>query len=183
MKIEKEQPLKQEYKYQGHIIKVRLDEAKTPDGEIVPREVVEHPGGVGIALEDEEGKFFMVTQYRYAQDQIMVEYPAGKKEVGEDPLDTARREIIEETGYAGEDFVCLGKMVPTPAYDTEVIDLFYAKKGEYRGQHLDDDENLNVTRMTLDEIKEEIVCGKITDAKTIGMTFLIQEYKNRTAES
>ena len=182
MKIEKEETLKKEYKYNGHIIRVRLDEAKTPDGNTVPREVVEHPGGVGIALEDEEGKFFMVTQYRYAQEKIMIEYPAGKKEPGEDPLETARREIIEETGYEGVDFVRLGQMVPTPAYDTEVIDLFYAKTGEFLGQHLDEDEYLNVSRMSLEEITEKIITGEITDAKTMGMTFLVQEYKRRTEE-
>ena len=122
-----------EVKYNGVIVKVRLDHAQLENGKIVRREVVEHPGGVGIALEDEEGRFFMVTQYRYAQEKIMLEYPAGKKEKGEDPLTTAKREIVEETGYEGRDFVYLGNMVPTPAYDTEVIELYYAKTGEFKG--------------------------------------------------
>ncbi len=182
MKVEKEKTIQKNYVYNGRIINVRSDEAELADGTRVPREVVEHPGGVGIALEDEEGSVFMVTQYRYAQEKIMVEFPAGKKEKGEDPLTTAKREIVEETGYEGVGFVRLGEMVPTPAYDTEVIDLFYAKTGKFLGQHLDDDESLNVTRMTLEEIKEAIVKGEITDAKTMGMAFLVQEYKNRTRE-
>ncbi len=175
----KEETLKKTTVYDGHIIRVRLDEAKTPEGETVPREVVEHPGGVGIALEDEEGKFFFVTQYRYAQEKIMLEYPAGKKEPGEDPMTTAKREIIEETGYEGLDFFHLGSMVPTPAYDTEVIELYYAKKGRFLGQHLDADEYLNLCRLSLDEITEKILNGEVDDAKTIGMTFLIRENKAR----
>ena len=59
--------------YDGHIIKVRLDEAELPDGTTAPREVVVHPGGVGIALEDDEGKFFFVTQWRYGQEKVMLE--------------------------------------------------------------------------------------------------------------
>ncbi len=168
--------------YDGAILNVRKDIALLPDGRTAPREVVEHPGGVGIALEDEEGKFFMVTQWRYGQRKVMTEFPAGKKEKGEEPLVTAKREIIEETGYEGLDFVHLGKLVPTPAYDEEVIDLYYARKGRKLGQHLDDDEYLNVTRMSLNEIIDGIMNGTIDDAKTVAMAFMIREYKERTNE-
>jgi ADP-ribose pyrophosphatase len=177
-----EKRISSEYKYCGKVINVRVDQARIPNGNMTLREVVEHPGGVGIALEDDEGRFFMVTQYRYAQEQIMLEYPAGKKEKGEDPLTTAKREIVEETGYEGRDFVYLGNMVPTPAYDTEVIELYYARTGKYIGQHLDDDESIRLSRLTLDEITEKIVKGEINDAKTMGMTFLIREYKARHGE-
>lgn len=173
----KEKTVSEKTVYSGKIIKVRMDQAEMPDGKIVEREVVEHPGGVGIAMEDEEGKFFLVTQWRYAQRTETIEYPAGKKEKGEDPFTTAAREIIEETGYEGTDFTYLGRMMPTPAYDEEVIDMYYCRKGEYRGQHLDPDEYLNVSRMTLDEITALIVQGKIQDAKTIAMTFLVREMK------
>jgi len=175
----KEKTVRETTVYDGHIIKVRLDEAELPDGTRAPREVVVHPGGVGIALEDGEGKFFFVTQYRYGQGQIMLEYPAGKKEPGEDPLETAKREIVEETGYEGTGFVHLGSLVPTPAYDTEVIELYYAKQGEFSGQHLDADENINLTKLSLSEITERIVRGEVTDAKTVAMTFLIREFKER----
>ena len=175
----KEKTVKQTTVYDGHIIKVRLDEAELPDGSHAPREVVVHPGGVGIALEGEDGKFFFVKQYRYGQGIVMLEYPAGKKEPGEDLLETAKREIVEETGYEGEGFVRLGSLVPTPAYDSEVIELYYAKQGAFRGQHLDQDENINLTRLSLDEITEMVVNGEVTDAKTVAMTFLIREFKNR----
>jgi ADP-ribose pyrophosphatase len=165
--------------YDGTVINVRRDEAQMPDGQIAAREVVEHPGGVGIALEDEEGKFFMVKQYRYAQKEVTLEFPAGKKERGEDPFTTAQREVIEETGYEGTDWVYLGKMYPTPAYDNEVIDMYYARKGSFKGQHLDSDEFLNVYRYTLDEIEDMITDGKIPDAKTMGMALLIDTNRRR----
>ena len=167
MKDLKEEQVSTEYQYQGKIVKMRTDRAKMPDGAIVDREVVEHPGGVGIAMEDAEGKFYMVTQWRYAQKGVFVEFPAGKKEKGEDPLTTARREIVEETGYEGTEFTYLGRLVPTPAYDEEVIDLYYTRQGKHVGQHLDSDEFINLSRMSLNEIIDQIMAGSITDAKTI----------------
>ena len=174
-----EKTLCKEYLYHGKVVTVRRDKAQLQDGQIVDREVVEHPGGVGIALKDEQDRFFLVTQWRYAQERALLEFPAGKKEKGEDPLTTAKREIIEETGYEGKNWVFLGEMVPTGAYDSEVIHMYYAEIGEYRGQHLDADENLGLSRMTLDELTEEIVRGNVPDGKTMAMTFLLKEYMKR----
>lgn len=162
--------------YEGTVFQIRKDEAQMPDGSHVLREVVEHRGGVGIALHDSDDTFFLVTQWRYAQRKPMLEFPAGKKEKGEDPFDTAKREVIEETGYAGKDWHYLGQMVPTPAYDEEVIDMYYAEKGDFMGQHLDADEQLNVSKMKIDDLIEEIKAGKVTDAKTMVMAFLVREY-------
>ncbi|MCR5794562.1 MAG: NUDIX hydrolase [Solobacterium sp.] len=175
----KEKTLTKDYKFHGHVINLRTDTALSPDGQEVYREVVEHPGGVAIALENEKGEFFLVTQYRYAQERVLLEFPAGKKEPGEDHFETAKREIAEETGYEGKDYVYLGEMVPTGAYDTEVIDLYYAKQGRFVGQHLDEDENINVSYMKLDEIIDAIMDRKIIDGKTIAMAFMIRELKNR----
>lgn len=174
-----EKTLKQESVYDGKILHVHKDLAKMPDGTTAPREVVEHPGGVGIALEDESGRFFLVSQYRYAQHEVTVEFPAGKKEKGEDPLTTAKREIVEETGYEGTDWVYLGKIYPTPAYDSEVIDLYYARQGKFVGQHTDEDEYLELSKMTLSELADKIADGMIPDAKTVSMTFLVKEFKER----
>lgn len=174
-----EKTLKQNYVYKGKIIQVRQDQAEMPDGKVYDREVVEHPGGVGIALEDEDGKFFFVTQWRYAQAKVTLEYPAGKREAGEDDLNTAKREIIEETGYEGTDWHYLGEIYPTPAYDTETIGMYYAKKGKFVGQDLDVDEFMNVSKVSLDEITDKIVNGEIHDSKTIAMTFLVKELKQK----
>lgn len=124
----------------------------------------------------------MVKQYRYAQEKEMTEFPAGKKEAGEDPFMTAQREIVEETGYEGTDWVYLGKTIPTPAYDTETIDLYYAKTGKFVGQHFDADERIDTCRMTLQEIIDACYKGEIQDAKTMSMAFLIREMKERKHE-
>ena len=78
-----EKTLAKSYVYEGNVVNLREDKAQIDDGQIVERVVVEHPGGVGIALEDEDGKFFFVKQYRYAQSEVTLEYPAGKREAGE----------------------------------------------------------------------------------------------------
>lgn len=165
--------------YSGSILRVRKDQAQLPDGQLVEREVVEHPGGVAIALEDEKGEFYMVTQWRYAQAQVTLEFPAGKKEPGEDPMETARREIVEETGYEGTEWRILGSMMPTPAYDTELIELYYARKGAFKGQHLDSDEDLDVRTYSLGELVQKAVDGELRDAKTMYMVLLLQELKRR----
>ena len=160
---------KKEIIFEGQILRVRKDEAQMPDGQFVEREVVEHPGGVGIALENEDGKFFLVRQWRYAQEQETLEFPAG----------TAMREIVEETGYEGCDWKYLGSMMPTPAYDTEVIELYYARKGAFRGQHLDSDEDLDVAAYSLEELTDAVLAGKLRDAKTMYLTLLLRELKAR----
>ena len=175
----KEKTIEENMVYDGRVIKVRNDKVEIYNGKEVERELVIHPGGVGIAIENKEGKFYMVEQYRYGQETTMLEFPAGKKEIGEEPLETAKREVVEETGYEGTDFIYLGRIAPTPAYDTEVIDLYYTKEGEYKGQHLDEDEDIELYLLSLDEIIEKIVNGEIQDAKTVAMAFLVKEYKGK----
>lgn len=174
-----EKTLTKESIFDGVILHVRKDTAQTVDGEIVTREVVEHPGGVGIAMEDDDGTFFLVSQWRYAQSVVTLEFPAGKREKGEDPLTTGKREVIEETGYEGKDWYYLGHIFPTPAYDTEIIDLYYARKGAFCGQHFDRDEHIQLKKYTLDELTEMVVHQEISDSKTVYMTLLIRELKTR----
>lgn len=176
---QKEETLKKEYQYKGRVIRVRLDDAKLPDGRIVQREVVEHPGGVAIALENADGNFFLVSQWRYAQEKELVEFPAGKLELGENPSEAIKREVVEETGYDAKDYIDFGEFVPTGAYGQEKVHLYYAKANKYLGQHLDDDEHLDVILKSLDEIIDEIMSGEITDGKTIALAFKVKEYKRR----
>lgn len=173
----KEETIKKNVVYDGKIIRVRSDDAKCANGNLCKREVVEHPGGVGIALEDHDGKFFMVKQFRYGQQEVMLEYPAGKKEYGEDALKCAKREIVEETGYEATDWVYLGHLAPTPAYCEERIDMYYAKVKDFKGQHFDDDENIVVEKYSLDELISMIMQQKISDAKTVAMTFMVAQLK------
>ncbi|WP_277046810.1 NUDIX hydrolase [Solobacterium moorei] len=165
--------------FEGNILHVYKDTVEIEDNLTVEREVVQHIGGVGIALEDKDGKFFFVKQWRYAQQEETLEFPAGKKEEGEDSLTTAKREIQEETGYTGKDWIYMGKIYPTPAYDTEVIDLYYAKVDQYIGQHLDKDEKIQIYKYRLEELIELIMEGKIPDAKTVSMAMYLCQMKKR----
>jgi len=171
-----EKLIKRDEIYNGKVIKVHKDTIEINNEEYL-REVVEHPGGVGIALND-HGKYFMVKQFRYALQTYTIEYPAGKREMGEDDLSTAKREIVEEVGYTGKNWMYLGEMYPTPAYDTETIGMYYADCDEFVGQHFDDDEDIEVMMMSLDEIESLIKDGTIKDAKTIVMTYMIKEKVN-----
>ena len=177
--MEEDKLLIREEIYKGNILHVYKDTIDLGDGLTAQREVVEHQGGVGIALEDSDGKYFIVRQWRYARQEETLEFPAGKKEEGEDSLTTAKREVQEETGYLGKDWKYLGKIYPTPAYDTEVIDLYYAKVDSFIGQHLDEDESVEVLRYDLQELTEEILKGNIPDAKTIAMVMYLKELKQR----
>lgn len=165
--------------FEGNILYIYKDTVEIEDNLTVEREVVQHIGGVGIALEDKDGKFFFVKQWRYAQQEETLEFPAGKKEEGEDSLTTAKREIQEETGYTGKDWIYMGKIYPTPAYDTEVIDLYYAKVDRYIGQHLDKDEKIQIYKYCLEELIELIMEGKIPDAKTVSMAMYLCQMKKR----
>lgn len=174
-----QKPIQQEHIYQGAVFNVRKDLAQMHEGKIVTREVVEHRGGVAIAMEREDGSFFLVRQWRYAQAKLMLEFPAGKKEIGEDPFTTAQREIQEETGYQGVDWQPLGQLVPTPAYDTEVIHLYYCKQGKFVGQHLDEDEELQVEYLTSEQIIDLVRSGEIDDAKTMAMAYMVKDLQQQ----
>ena len=119
-----EEQLSGEEKFSGHVVALRVDQARIGDGSVREREVVEHPGGVSVAVLTDEDEVLMVRQFRYAQQEVLLELPAGKLERGEDPFNAMRREQREETGTVSEHYVSLGVCYPTPAYDTEKIYLW-----------------------------------------------------------
>ena len=161
-----EKTLSQDYKYNGRIINLRVDEAELENGKTALREVVEHHGGVCVAALDEDGRLLMVRQFRYPYGEVLLEIPAGKLEKGEDPLECGKRELEEETGYVAEKFTDLGKLYPTPAYVTEVIHMYYAENLMKTAQHLDADEFLSVEHVPLADAVEMVMNGEIRDSKT-----------------
>lgn len=164
--------------YDGRIVNLRNDVVECDGGIIAEREIIEHVGGASIAMEDEDGKYLLVSQYRYAQQMEMLEYPAGKLEPGEDPLETVKREVQEETGYEALDVEYLGFCVPTGAYLQERIYMYMGRCGKFVGTDFDRDENLALQRYTLEELTEMIMNNEIVDAKTIAMTFKVLQKKN-----
>ena len=162
----RETPLSARYEYEGKIIRLRVDEARLPDGSTAGREVIEHPGGVGVLALTDEGEVLLVRQYRYPYAEITTEIPAGKRDRGEDPLQTGKRELAEETGATADNFTSLGVLYPTPGYCDEVIHLYLATGLHFAEMHPDEDEFLDVLRMPLAQLVERIMAGEIPDAKT-----------------
>ncbi len=152
--------------YEGRVISVRVDKVELPDGRISDREIVEHHGGVGVIPVTEDGEVFMVSQYRIAAGSMMLEIPAGKLEKGEDPLECGKRELIEETGYAGSEFIPLGEYYATPGYCQEKLTIYLARGLEWQGQNLDDGEFLNVKKYKLDDLYKMVMNNEIYDCKT-----------------
>lgn len=161
-----EKTLSSEEKYNGRIINVRVEQVELPDGHISSRELIAHPGGVGVIALTENNEVFMVSQYRIAARSMMLEIPAGKLEYGEDPLECGKRELIEETGYKGNEFIHLGEYYPTPGYCEEKINIYLAKNLEFVGQNLDEGEFLNVKKYKLDDLCDMVMNNEIYDAKT-----------------
>ena len=162
----RETPLSADYRYKGRIIHLRVDEARMPNGTTAMREVVEHPGGVGVIALTDEGEVLLVRQYRYPYGEITIEIPAGKRDPGEDPLETGKRELAEETGTTADNITPLGTIYPTPGYTNEVIHLYLATGLHFAEQHTDEDEFLDVLRVPLAELVERVMAGEIPDGKT-----------------
>lgn len=125
-----------------------------------------HPGGVGILALTEAEEVLLVRQFRYPYGEVVTEIPAGKREPGEDPLVTGKRELAEETGYRADSFTSLGTLYPTPGYCDEVIHLYLATGLHPVKAHPDADEFLEVDRIPLKELVTLVLEGKLPDAKT-----------------
>lgn len=172
----KEKTVSQSRKFEGKIVKVRVDEAKLPNGKVVPREVVEHPGGVTVAALTAEQELLFVRQYRYPYGEVLLELPAGKLEPAEDPFEAVQRELQEETGAIGTAYESMGKMYPSPGFCDEVL-YFYMCKVEGFGQaNPDDDEFLQAERIPLERAVKMVMNNEILDAKT---QLLILKVANR----
>ena len=162
----KEKTITKNYIYQGKIINLRKDDILLPNGEKAVREIVEHGGGACV-LYINEGKVLFVRQFRYAYGEEVLEIPAGKLNLGEDPKMTAIRELEEETGIRTTEIKHLFTVYPTPGYTNEKIYIYEAFGGERVKTHLDEDEFLEVEWIPLDCVKQMLKRGEIKDAKTI----------------
>ncbi len=161
-----EKQLTSELKYDGRIVKLYADTALLENGDTTLREVIRHPGGVCVVALTEENDVLFVRQFRYPHGKVLLEIPAGKLEYGEDHRTCGLRELKEETGCTCDSFEYLGNLLPTPAYDTEVIHMYIARGLHSGEQHLDDNEFLEVEKIPLDKAVEMIMNNEISDAKT-----------------
>lgn len=161
-----EKTVKQNVVFEGKIIRVRCDDAELPDGKPCKREVVDHAGGASV-LYVREGKVLLVRQFRYPYMEETLEIPAGKLNPGEDPAQTAARELAEETGWQPASVEHMFTIYPTPGYSAEKI-YIYRAHGVREGQvHPDEDEFVTAAFYPVDEVLSMIEKGEIKDAKTI----------------
>ena len=163
----KEKKIESSTIYEGKIIDVYKDKVLCPNGHISYREYIKHCKASCVIAKKENGKYLLERQYRYPYDEVIVEFPAGKCDKGEDPKVTAVRELEEETGYKANSIKYLGKIYPTCAYSDEIIYCYYAENLTLTSKHLDENEFVDVFEASYEEIKEMIKNGKIVDAKTI----------------
>ena len=161
--------------YDGKIFTVTKDDVLCPNGQKAIREIVHHRGGVAILFKVDD-KFIFEKQYRYALQEEIIEMPAGKLEKGEVPLEAAKRELLEETGYRPLEMIHLGDSYPTGGYSSEVIHLYYCPKAVKEVRHLDSDENIELIYLSLEEIEKMIAENTIKDSKTVSAIYL---YKSK----
>ncbi len=164
--------------YDGKILKLKLDEIERGDGGHSKREVVVHNGGVCVAALTDDGDVLMVNQYRYATGGTLLELPAGKLELGEDPVRAALRELHEETGAKPKYLYDLGWFYPSPGYTTEKIYMYAADGIGFGSQHLDDGEMLDVVRVPFDEAVRCVMSGGYHDAKTDFAILKLSQFKS-----
>ena len=153
--------------YEGIVVNVRRDIAELQNGNRAQREVVEHPGGVGIVPVTQDNKVLMVRQYRYPMEEEVLEIPAGKLSVGEDPFECAKRELSEETGCVAGKYVDLGVVYPSPGFCRETLFLYLALDLHRGEMHLDENELLSVEEIDLDVLVDMIMSNELADAKTV----------------
>ena len=153
--------------YKGSIFQVHVDEVRLPNGAVSTREVADHCPCVAVVPLDENNNVLTVTQYRYVFDKPLLEIPAGKLNPDEDPVAGALRELKEETGAVPDEFIPMGKLIPSPGCLGEELYLFLARGLHMEDAHPDDDEFLVQERIPFDEMVHRCVRGEIEDGKTI----------------
>ena len=162
--------------YEGLVVKIRSDIAELQNGNTARREVVVHPGGVGIVAVTEDYKVLMVRQYRYPMEEELLEIPAGKLGEGEDPFECAVRELSEETGYTAGKYADLGAIYPSPGFCKETLYLYLALDLRPGEMHLDENELLSVERIDIDELIDKAMSNQLKDAKSIIGVMKAKEY-------
>jgi 8-oxo-dGTP pyrophosphatase MutT (NUDIX family) len=159
-------PEKQSEHFRGRIITVTTDEVRLPNGHLALLEVVHHPGGAAVVAIDAEERVCLLRQYRYVADGWLWELPAGKLEPNEPPLDTARRELIEEAGVSARSWRSLGSYLSSPGIFTEVLHLFLATDIEPATTAHERSEVIEVHWVPFTEACEWAVSGELRDGKT-----------------
>ena len=171
-----EKELERRELYRGRIFTVTTHRVELEDGGEGLRDVVNHSGGACVAALDKEGRVLLVRQYRFAAGRELLELPAGKLDHGveENVLLGAQRELSEETGLEAAEWTYLGHTLASPGFCDEALHMYLARGLTRKGQHLDEDEFLDVVTMPFGQLVEQVMDGTITDGKTVSTTLKVK---------
>lgn len=168
MKKFEEKTIQSEQIFSGRMIDLFVDQVELPNGEYSTREIIRHPGAVAVIAITDDHKLVMVEQYRKPLERSILEIPAGKLDPGEDPADTAIRELEEETGYTTDKLTFITSFYTSPGFADEILYLYLAEqlKVAKNGRETDDDEFVEVFEYGLDELVNFEATQRIHDIKT-----------------
>ena len=165
--------LASEQVFRGHFLDLRCDRVRLPNGETAQREYIVHPGAVMVVPILDDGRLVVEHQFRYPMARVMLEFPAGKLDAGEAPLQCAIREMAEETGYRAREWARAGVLHNAIAYSTEGIEVWFARGLRAGQRKLDAGEFLDVSVTSAQQLADMARSGELTDAKTlIGLNWL-----------
>jgi len=153
--------------YRGKIVSLHVDTLRLPSGRSTIREVVLHPGGVVAVPVLDDGRLLLIRQFRYPLQQYILEFPAGKLDSNQSPLDTIKRELEEETGYRAESWSHECSFYTSPGISNEILHLYLARGLTPLGQRLEEGEHITVAIHSLDQCLLKIRSGEISDGKTV----------------
>lgn len=167
--------------YNGRIISLDIDQVRFPDGSVGPMEMIRHPGASAIVPvldpESDDPTVILIRQYRYAADGYLYEVPAGRLDPGEEPVECARRELAEETGYRAERVEHLFTMYTTPGFTDEKIHLYLATGLTLGESNREADEFLELVPTPMSKALSMIEQGEIQDAKTALSLFYAANFR------
>jgi ADP-ribose pyrophosphatase len=171
----KEKFISGEQVYDGHFLKIQRDKVLLPNGKTTFREHIKHPGAVVILPLFADGSVLLERQFRYPLNKVFIEFPAGKIDPNEDPLECAKRELQEETGYTADSWQFICTIHNAIAYSDEHLDLFLARDLHPGTAKLDEGEFLETYQTTLAELMDAVRGGQVTDVKTIIGAFWLEK--------
>ena len=167
--------------FKGDFLHAFRDDVRLPDGQVTQREYVVHPGAVMVVplLQAANGELRLVMerQYRYPVRQTIIEFPAGKLDVGESPLACAQRELREETGYTAREWARVGVLHPVVSYSTEFIEIWFARGLSAGDRRLDDGEFIELCLLTEGELERRAAAGELSDMKTLMGLMWLQKWR------
>mgnify|MGYP006268096707 FL=1 len=158
--------LKTQNIYRGRVVKLNVETVRLPNGHVAELEIIHHPGGAATVALDESGRVCLLRQYRHAAGGWIWELPAGKLEPSEPPLETARRELIEEAGMEASEWLALGPYISSPGVFTENIHLFLARGLRSVDTHHEAAELIEIHWVDFATACQQAARGEINDGKT-----------------